>query len=144
MSDDPKRTLKEIADQSTTDSSEFLEAVMSQAANACDVLADEVEDSRDVNDERDTSQMCTRHVQSLKFLSDMYFQKRKNNQKIDIHSPEMQIVFKAFLEKVKETFVSMDLEREVVGDFFRELDNQLAGWEEELAEHLENFREEGA
>jgi len=134
---DIKKTLREIAEKDPG-APAFLDALIEQAAEECDALGTRRREYQQTD--MDYSQISTRRVQSLKLLTDMYLLKAKNRQEVDIKSPEVEILVKSILEKVKISFQSMDLPLGKMKDFFRALDEEMAGWEVEVTDQLESFR----
>lgn len=131
------KKLKEIADKDPG-SPVFLDALIAEAADECDALGNR---RREYEQEgTDYSQISTRRVQSLKLLTDMYLLKAKSRQEVDIKSPEIEILLKSIFEKVKAAFQSMDLPMAKTKDFFKALDEEMAGWETEVSDQLDAFR----
>jgi len=131
------KTLKEIAEKDPG-APAFLDALIEQAAEECDALGDRRREYQQTD--VDYSQISTRRVQSLKLLTDMYLLKAKNRQEVDIKSPEVEILIKSIFEKIKVSFQSLDLSIGQMKDFFRALDEEMAGWDVEVTDQLEAFR----
>lgn len=132
-----RKSLKELAEHDPG-SVDFLNAMMMEAADECDALLNARR--RFEEDEEDPAQISTRRVQSLKLLSDIYFQKSKSSSTLDIRSPEMGIVIKSIFQKIKMAMTTLNYEADQIRDFFKQLDQEMEGWDAEIIDHLEAFK----
>lgn len=85
----------------------------------------------------DISSISNRRVQSIRQLVESWFKRQDqlSSKKLDLNSPEIQIVLKFFLEKVAEAMEDIG-----IGDqrsiFFNHLQSLLLGWEVEAEKRI--------
>jgi hypothetical protein len=123
-------------------SEEFLQNLVCEIARECDAL----QLSRDAfpKDNKQFSEISVKRVHSLKLLADIYFQKKKTLQELDITSPEMNIVIKSLVTKFKLSLEEAAIDKSMIKDVFQNLDRNLEAWETEMEEQLEAYRKRGS
>jgi hypothetical protein len=85
---------------------------------------------------RDVGQLVSRRAKLLGQLAGLQVKMRELTPEVpDLTSPGMVEVFKAFLEKVSNVAASV-LPPEQYDVFFNKLENELHGWDAEMAERL--------
>jgi len=83
---------------------------------------------------RDTAQVSTRRIESLKKIADIEFEMRKlGADSVDLKSERFQRVFLFLIQILKET-AEQTLPPEQIEVFFNRLESALQGWEEKAAE----------
>lgn len=83
---------------------------------------------------RDTAQVSTRRIESLKKIADIEFEMRKlGADSIDLKSERFQRVFVFLIQILRET-AEQTLPPEQIEVFFNRLESALHGWEEKAAE----------
>lgn len=139
LEENPTRTMLSRLVEESSSREEFLNGILREAALECDVLGDVGHNIGRNNPMR--SQIASRRVQSLKFLSEMYFQKTKSSrQPIDLKSPEMQLILKSILSRFKDTLENLeDLPHGMTRKIFQEFNKQMEGWESDIKEQLDSI-----
>ncbi len=85
---------------------------------------------------RDTSQVSSRRIDALKKIADIELEiKKLGADVIDIHGEKFQLVFKLWIEAIREVAVEV-LGPEQVDLFFNRLQTKLEGWEDRASETL--------
>lgn len=85
----------------------------------------------------DISGISNRRVQSIRQLVEAWFKRQEqlSSKKLDLNSPEIQIVLKFFLEKVAEAMDDIGI-GDQRGIFFNHLQSLLLGWEVEAEKRI--------
>lgn len=111
---------------------EVLRVIKAQIAEECAALHFQ----RIENEKRgkDTAQISTRRIESLKKVADIEFEMRKlGADSVDLKSERFQRVFLFLIQILKET-AEQTLPPEQIEIFFNRLESSLLGWEEKAAE----------
>ena len=88
------------------------------------------------NHGRDTAQISTRRIDSLKKIADIELELKKlGADVIDVHSDKFQLVFKFWIETIRE-IASETMTSEQIDLFFNRLSTAMEGWEEKVEEVL--------
>lgn len=134
----PCSTLEDII-KNKHSSSDFLNAVLTEAAAECDALRAARENSSEVLDVTERSQISSRRVQALRFLTEMYVEKnKKNKQSVDLKSQQIQFLIKSLVQKFRQTIEEFEgLPPGTLKKIFQNFTANTENWEEEVMEQLE-------
>ena len=86
--------------------------------------------------------ISVKRVEALETAIKMLGQRQKLSKDldIDIEHPQMEIVFRWFLDRVRESFKEIDLDSETVDMFFARLSELFVNWKNDLRAELEGVK----
>ncbi len=85
---------------------------------------------------KDTAQISSRRIDALKKIADIELEIKKiGGNNIDVHSEQMQRIFKFFIETV-QAILTENLSPEQIDLVFNRLTTEFDGWQEKLADVL--------